>query len=256
MSLLAEVAAVIRAGVADLNAVVATLYVARTKLDQARRRLVTASEGATDSQLPYAGAKLAQAAGRADESATLILRGAEALARYSTDAMGFPLASDGSASGAGAFDNPAPPAGAAAPRWVASMAEALLPLLPSGSKTAGILATADGKTRSKPIWSGVQGPGANAPGLRRDDKTNQWHRLKSAVEHVEGHVAAIMRRGTGPKDAVLVVSQPPCPGPYGCATILPALLPAGSRLAVYVVGTDGRTRYWKTYTGTGEATIR
>jgi hypothetical protein len=90
--------------------------------------------------------------------------------------------------------------------------------------------------------------------LRRDDKNNQWHRLKSAVEHVEGHASAVMRRSNGPKDAVLVVSQPPCPGPYGCDNVLPALLPPGSRLAVYVVSADGTARYWKTYTGTGEGT--
>jgi hypothetical protein len=256
MSLLAEVAAAVRAGVADLNAVVATLYVARTKLDQARRRLVDAAQGAATAQLRHATARLTQAAGHADESATLILRSAEALAHYSTTAMAVPLTFDGSAPVGGNADDPVPPSGTSPPPWLASVAEALLPLLPRGSKTAGILASVDGVTRSKPIWSGVQGPGANAPGLRRDDKVNQWHRLKSAIEHVEGHVAAIMRRDTGPKDAVLVLSQPPCPGPYGCATILPALLPARSRLAVYVVGTDGRTRYWKTYTGTGEATIR
>ncbi|WP_460776798.1 DddA-like double-stranded DNA deaminase toxin [Micromonospora polyrhachis] len=146
------------------------------------------------------------------------------------------------------------PSASTVPDWVHGIAGELRKLLPRGSKTAAVLATVDGRTRSGPIWSGAQGPAAGAPGLRRDDRTNQWHRLKSAIEHVEGHAAAVMRRPNGPKDAVLVVSMPPCPGPYGCATILPALLPADSRLSVYVVGADGQPRFWKTYIGTGEGT--
>jgi hypothetical protein len=78
--------------------------------------------------------------------------------------------------------------------------------------------------------------------------------MKSAVEHVEGHAAAVMRRPDGPDDAVLVVTRPPCPGPLGCHTVLPAILPAGNRMTVYVVGGDGVTRHWATYTGTGEGT--
>jgi len=117
-----------------------------------------------------------------------------------------------------------------------------------------VLATADGARRSAPIWSGERGPGTGGPGLRHDDSVNQWHRLKSALEHVEGHAAALMRRPNGPRDAVLVLSAPPCPGPYGCDAILAALLPADSRLSVYVMGGDGQTRFWRGYIGTGEGT--
>jgi hypothetical protein len=48
--------------------------------------------------------------------------------------------------------------------------------------------------------------------------------------------------------------KPECGSTKGIP-ILPALLPSGARLSVYVVGTDGRTRFWKTYTGSGEGTI-
>ncbi|MFD1320129.1 DddA-like double-stranded DNA deaminase toxin [Micromonospora sonneratiae] len=164
--------------------------------------------------------------------------------------MGFPLSAAGSTA-AGQVDLPA---ASAVPDWVHRVGDDIRRLLPRNNKTVGVLATADGLTRSKPIWSGAHGPAAGALGLRRDDKSNQWHRLKSAVEHVEGHAAAIIRRPNGPKDAVLVVSAPPCPGPYGCSTILSALLPANSRLSVYVMGADGRARFWRTYVGTGEGT--
>lgn len=248
MGALAEVAAIVRAKVADLNVVAAALYIVRMKLDQAYWRLAFATQGAGRHELADAATKLSGAAGRADEAAALTMRAAEALAYYSTDVMGFLL----SVAGRTTVGHVALPTASAVPDWVHRVGAVIRRLLPRSNKTVGVLATADGLTRSKPIWSGAHGPAAGALGLRRDDKINQWHRLKSAVEHVEGHAAAIMRRPNGPKDAVLVVSAPPCPGPYGCSTILSALLPADSRLSVYVMGADGRARFWRTYVGTGE----
>ncbi|MGW0434084.1 DddA-like double-stranded DNA deaminase toxin [Micromonospora sp. NPDC003197] len=251
MSALAEVAATIRAKVADLNAVAAALYTARAKLDQAQRRLAAVAYGAGRHEVTDAATTLSGAAGRADEAATLTLRAAEALAYYSTTIIGVPLSAAGGTSTEQSANLPFAPV---VPEWVHHVGEGICQLLPRSNKTVGVLATADGRTRSKPMWSGTHGPAAGAPGLRRDDKINQWHRLKSAVEHVEGHAAAVMRRPSGPKDAVLVLSAPPCPGPYGCSTILPELLPANSRLSVYVMGADGRVRFWRTYVGTGEGT--
>jgi hypothetical protein len=74
------------------------------------------------------------------------------------------------------------------------------------------------------------------------------------VEHVEGHVAAVMRGPDGPREVWLVVTRAPCEYvPFGCDRILGDILPAGSRLHVYVAQPDGPPRPWKTYTGNGRA---
>lgn len=55
-------------------------------------------------------------------------------------------------------------------------------------------------------------------------------------------------------DAVVLTNNPPCEyQPYGCERILPQLLPAGSRLTVYVSDDDGQVRHWRTYSGNGKA---
>jgi hypothetical protein len=137
------------------------------------------------------------------------------------------------------------------PGFVARAAAELRTLLPKGAKTVGVLATSDGRTRSRPIWSGADGPAAAAAGLRRDSP-RRWHQNVAATQHVEGHAAAVMRRPDGPRHGVLVVSKRPCPGPLGCDRLLPGLLPAGATLTVYVTGRDSGPRLWRTYVGTGE----
>ena len=77
----------------------------------------------------------------------------------------------------------------------------------------------------------------------------------SPLGHVESHAAARMRHGEVPGDAVLVINNRPCPGVRGCDRLLPALLPEGARLTVYV--TDGKRAWFhRTYDGTGEGTRR
>jgi hypothetical protein len=128
---------------------------------------------------------------------------------------------------------------------------------PGTNHTYGIALGADGQ----PIWrdarndpniqSGRIGPGDGAPGLRRSDR-ERWHQIKPAVEHVEGHVAALMRRGDGPREAWLIVTRAPCEQvPYGCDRILPDILPFGRTIHIYVAQPDGPPRYWNSYTGNG-----
>jgi hypothetical protein len=85
--------------------------------------------------------------------------------------------------------------------------------------------------------------------LRRDGK---WHRLESARTHVEGKVAAKMRKD-GQQRVSVIVTRPPCPGPDGCRVRLRQVLPAGATLTVYVANPDGTARYFDTFLGTGEA---
>lgn len=75
-------------------------------------------------------------------------------------------------------------------------------------------------------------------------------RAQSLLADVEPKVAARMRRGDLPREAVLVLNNRPCRGELGCETYLPWILPPGSRLAVYV--SDGQqTRLYRIYKGTG-----
>jgi hypothetical protein len=60
-----------------------------------------------------------------------------------------------------------------------------------------------------------------------------------------------MREPDGPKDVVLVVSKQPCGPPRGCDVILRRILPAGSRLTVYVAEKGKPVRYFDSYEGTG-----
>jgi hypothetical protein len=106
--------------------------------------------------------------------------------------------------------------------------------------TDGILTTPDGAEIS-PVASGKTGPGQGGPGLR-----GRWRYEVAAVDHTEGHAAAIMRT-RGIMDATLYVNNPPCDYPRGCDRLLPDLLRAGARLTVYASGLDGP----KVYIGTG-----
>lgn len=75
----------------------------------------------------------------------------------------------------------------------------------------------------------------------------------TVTNHVEGHVAARMRADNGPREVTLVINKTPCDDrPFGCDQLLPHIIPAGSRLTVYVVEAEG-PRFHRTYEGTGKA---
>jgi hypothetical protein len=75
----------------------------------------------------------------------------------------------------------------------------------------------------------------------------------TVTDHVEGHVAARMRVDGGPREVTLVINKAPCADrPFGCDRLLPDIIPAGSRLTVYVVEANG-PRLYRTYEGTGKA---
>ncbi len=111
-----------------------------------------------------------------------------------------------------------------------------------GDKAVGYATDSSGRLlHTGELWSGENGPGEGAPGIRHDGP-KPWHRMPVVYHHVEGHTAALVRerarQGKEP-DAVLVISEPPCPGRYGCDRILPEILPRGAQLRVFVVGEDG-----------------
>jgi hypothetical protein len=108
----------------------------------------------------------------------------------------------------------------------------------------------DGRLRSRQIRAG-QYPAAGV-GLKPP------YGQATAMDHVEAQAAAIMRRPSGQREATLVLNQRPCNDavkPLMCEKILSKILPAGSRLTVYL--TDGdRTWQHGVYVGTGEGAAR
>jgi len=81
-------------------------------------------------------------------------------------------------------------------------------------------------------------------------------------QHVESKVAAQMRRD-GIASADLIVDNTVCGSnqhdqehEWSCERILPAILPAGSQLTVWLTRDGGQTWWRATYTGTGERITR
>lgn len=100
-------------------------------------------------------------------------------------------------------------------------------------KTVGRLVV-NGVDSEGEIWSGKAGPGRGGPGLAAP-----WRHMETMTEHVEGHVAAVMRRDEI-ADAQLYISRRPCEElPYGCRWTLEDALPADSRLTVFTVDRRG-----------------
>lgn len=81
-------------------------------------------------------------------------------------------------------------------------------------------------------------------------------------DHVESKVAAHMRRA-GVTEAELAIDNTVCGTndrdqsyAWTCDKVLPAILPAGSRMRVWVTRDGGATWWHRVYTGTGERITR
>lgn len=88
---------------------------------------------------------------------------------------------------------------------------------------------------------------------------NRLARAWSTTDHVEGHVAAWMRRNVDVKVLNLLLNKMPCPGERGCDETLAAKIGQGTVIRVYVADADvsgNRTvRLHDTYRGTGEGVL-
>ncbi len=148
--------------------------------------------------------------------------------------------------------SPLPMVTSSVPTFVRRMAAELR--VPLGRKVAGVLADANGNQVGPTLANGSRYQHVdNQASLRPDGK---WRRLTVARAHVEGHAAGIMRERPEYRDMHLVVTQLPCEGELGCDAMLPALLPAGSRLTVWVREAEGaEPKKWRTYPGTGEGVL-
>ncbi len=135
------------------------------------------------------------------------------------------------------------------PRFVRRIASALQ--VPRGRKVAGRLADQNGSPIGQLLANGSDQQQVNNRATLRED--GNWRRLRVALAHVEGHAAALMRANRSYHDMHLVITRRPCEGPLGCDAQLPALLPAGSSLTVWVRSSEGaEPKKWHTYPGTGE----
>lgn len=64
------------------------------------------------------------------------------------------------------------------------------------------------------------------------------------TSHVEAHAAAWLHLNPHIRDATLYINRRPCPGPKGCRSRLPEMLPPGTTLTVY-----GPHEFWQVYHG-------
>lgn len=123
--------------------------------------------------------------------------------------------------------------------YIASFFDRLAIRHQDDSPTDGVLTSEDG-AEIQPVTSGKAGPGHGAPGLRPP-----WSQTISVTDHAEGHAAALLRR-LGLTRVTLYVNNKPCPNRGGCDRLLPDILPEGTQLTVY--GPDG---FCKVYVGNG-----
>lgn len=137
------------------------------------------------------------------------------------------------------------------PQFAVDAAERLRAQLPRGNKVVGLLFDENGESIGDEIWSGVMGPARGAPGVRRDGP-QPWHRYLSVTTHVEGHAAALLRRPGAPRQVTLVVSKDPCGNDYGCAAVIPDVLPRGARVSVFVANEDRTVKRIVPFIGNGK----
>ncbi|MFT7837705.1 SCP1.201-like deaminase [Saccharothrix sp. BKS2] len=110
----------------------------------------------------------------------------------------------------------------------------------TGQKTHGRWVAPDGTVR--PIVSG-DGPEADSAAGYLRALPLPRRGLPFATWHAETKLAAHMR-DTGIRHVSVVVNNPPCPGTFGCETLVGLILPEGSSLTIH--GPDG---YNKTIPG-------
>ncbi len=133
------------------------------------------------------------------------------------------------------------PTGDAAPApYVPGFLESLPVRQSADAPTDGVITTTDGE-RISDVHSGKGGPGKGGPGLRPPFK-----HYVSALDHAEGHAAALMRT-RGITEATLYLNNTPCVEPMSCDRVLSYVLPKDATLTVY-----GPNRYVRVYRGNGK----
>lgn len=143
--------------------------------------------------------------------------------------------------------SPPPP-----PDWVSQAARRLPERVNDQGPTHGWAFNTHGRPLSAEPWSSGRNV-ASTDGLRPLPGTNGWP--WTLTDHVESKVAETMRQPDAPREVILVINNDPCiDSPYGCDRLVRHLIPAGSRLTVYVRDsqTPNGARLFKVYDGTGK----
>ncbi|GIL32039.1 DddA-like double-stranded DNA deaminase toxin [Actinocatenispora comari] len=256
MTSVEQVAAAIRAALAELADADRLLGPVGDRYEHAVGLLAAVTDGTGSADASIALAALADARQRLDDARAAMAAATRGIEQYLGD-IGAGTGSSGQTdsvpaaqSSVGQLPPPAPGPDDPLPGYV-QQAAGQLPQRADGDKTTGLAYDTAGRPLSTgPIVSGRSGPGRGAPYLRRDDPAIRWHLMQAVVEHVEGHMAALMRQPGAPREVVLVINNVPCRGPRGCRTLLPGVIPARTRLTVFVTD-HGQTRYYATYVGHG-----
>lgn len=105
----------------------------------------------------------------------------------------------------------------------------------SGAKTHGRWATDDNDAAFAPIKSGMKDDMYKQTAAHLESIGMGQYAIAS---HVEPKLAVHMAQ-TGLTNVVVTINNTPCPGPLGCDTLLPAVLPPDATLTVHGTAEDG-----------------
>jgi nucleic acid/nucleotide deaminase of polymorphic system toxin len=241
-----DVAAAVEDAAGKVDASDAAFQQAADMLDECVQALTAATQGTDAPEIRQALGLANQASEDIGKLRTDLKAKAADVRRYRDGLKGPPPAP---APSGGSATTPAAPSTTSVPPGEPAHVKAARSDLPppvvknAGYKTHGRWSAGD-STDVAPIVSG-----------KRDDMyaTTQAHLATlgmgeyAIASHVETKLAVHMAT-TGLTNVTVTINNTPCPGPLGCDTLLPAVLPEGSKLTVYGTNEDG-TPTVNTYTG-------
>ena len=264
-----EVAAAIRAALAEVAEADGLIGAARERYDQVTGLLAAITDGTDSADVSVALAALADSQQKLDNARAAVAASTREMQQYLHD-IG---ASPGLSSAPAAPQPPEPTPTSQIPVHVRRAAARLPNRRADGESdargeprmpTAGI--ALDDNAGYQPICDTIvsgRGPGSRAPGL---DRRQRWG---NSLDHVESHTAARMRANRTLRRVTLILNNRPCgpdqrvynartgewePRRYTCDELLPSMLPRGTELTVWV-RQAGHLRFWRRYTGTGEGVV-
>ncbi|MFE0020494.1 DddA-like double-stranded DNA deaminase toxin [Amycolatopsis sp. NPDC059021] len=258
-----EVARLVTAALDAMGNAVAALEQAHDQAKEAHSDLVKAWQGRTADDAIQAEELVGGVPADATALAEQVRKTMKDLTSYRASLTGAPPPADGqpgTETTRGAHTRPAADDAARKttpdePERVTAARAALPPPVERGQKTHGRW-FANGSTEpDREIVSGKHDANPDDP----DDvsyETAQAHLTRlgfnrlAIASHVETRLAVRMAR-TELREVTVTINHVPCPGPFGCDTVLPAVLPPGKTLTVYGVKADG-TYVVNRYTGAPE----
>jgi hypothetical protein len=252
MASIGDVAAVLRAAVAVVEDAAGAVKVASENLETARAGLDTSLEASSNIDAHSGLAQMRAAHEALDEILAMLSGGNAAMDSYiaSIAGGGRPAgprsgATDTPPHGSGADSSssasPASEVSTIVPPLVQRLAQRL-PVWDEDDPTIAYAYTDEDGAETE--FRSGRDPAAKA--VLKPEYANRW-----IMDHAEAKTAAAIRASTGGQRVRMVINKEPCQGVKGCDATLPAILPTGSSMTVYLRDGDG-VSFYRHYEGNGE----